>query len=286
MLPAPARVPSVAFVDARVAGLEIGSIEELNGLPAAVREALYARLVPRELLVRLGADPGTGRNGDGHQLVRVVAPAGQAWARVEVRASRDDRDAVLLVDVEMSPFAVPELSFVQITDPTAERFAIDRDDEGRDTLFGTVTRNRGEEARALAAGLAPGQVRRGLGFLGRVMAAMEDFCRLLGKELFLVEPLFYHSALLYERHGCAYLFGADLMARIHAEFQPGGRLCAALDGETVFRQPGLDRTARGRSWAIHDGILSVLGNAPWGGVKMYRQLGRPAGVSTFPEGAY
>jgi hypothetical protein len=174
-------------MDARVAGIEIGSIEELNGLPAAVREGLYARLVPPEILVRVGADPRTGRSRDGHQLVRVVAPAGQPWARVEVRASRDDRDATLLVDVDMSPFAVPELSFVQITDPAAERFGIDRDEEGRDTLFGTVTRNR-EEERALAAGLAPGQVRRGLGLLGRVMAAM-DFCRLLGKELFLVEPL-------------------------------------------------------------------------------------------------
>ncbi len=272
--------------DARVAGLEIGSIEELNGLPGAVREALYARLVPPELLTRIGADPATGRNAAGHQMLNVVAPPGQRWARVEIRASRDDRDAVLLVDVEMSAFGVPELSFVQITDPAAERFGIDRDEEGRDTLFGTASRNRDEEARALAAGLAPGQVRRGLRLLGRVMAQMEDFCRLLGKELFLVEPLFYHSALLYERHGCAYLVGRELMDQIHAEFQPGGRLHAALDGETVFRQAGFDRTARGRSWAIHDGILSVPGNAPWGGVKMYRLLGRPAGVTTFPDGDY
>ncbi len=272
--------------DVRVAGLEIGSIQELNGLPGAVCEALYARLVPPEVWSRIQADPRTGRNAGGRQLVRVVAPPGQPWARVEVRASPDDRDAVLLVDVETSAFGVPELSFLQITDPTAERFGIDRDEEGQDTLFGTVSRNREEEARALAAGLAPGQVRRGLRLLGHVMAAMEDFCRLLGKELFLVEPLFYHSALLYERQGCGYLFGQELMEQIHVEFQPGGRLHAALDGETVFRQPRFEKTARGRSWAIHDGILSVLGNAPWGGVKMYRQLGRPAGVSTFPGGAY
>ena len=271
--------------DARVAGLDVGSIEELNELPDAVREALYARLVPPELLMRLGAD-ASGRGSDSHQLVRVVALPGQPWARVEVRASPDDRDAVLLLDIAMSAFGVPELTFVQITDPAAERFGIDRDDEGRDTLFGTVSRNREEEARALAAGLAPGQVRRGLRMLGRIMGRMEDFCRLLGKELFLVEPLFYHSALLYERQGCAYLFGQDLMREIHVEFQPGGRLHAALDGETVFRQPGLERTARGRSWAIHDGILSVLGDAPWGGVKMYRQLGRPAGITSFPDGAY
>jgi hypothetical protein len=118
------------------------------------------------------------------------------------------------------------------------------------------------------------------------MDQMEAFCGLLGKELFLVEPLFYHSALLYERQGCAYLYGQDLMLQIDAEFRPGGRLHGALDGETVFRQPGLEQTARGRSWAVHDGILSVLGDAPWGGVKMYRQCGRPAGISTFPGGAY
>jgi hypothetical protein len=272
--------------EARVAELAVRSIQELNGLPGEVREALYTRLVPPEVWRHVGADPRTGRDAAGHQLARVVAPDDESWARVEVRASRDDRDAVLLVDIGMSAFGVPELAFVQITDPVAERFGIDRDDEGRDTLFGTVGRNREEEARALAAGLAPGQVRRGLRLLGRVMTAMEDFCRLLGTELFLVEPLYYHSALLYERQGCAYLFGQELMETIHAEFRVGGRLQAALDGETVFRQPGLEKTARGRSWAIHDGILSVLGTATWGGVKMYRQLDRPAGVSTFPGGAY
>jgi hypothetical protein len=274
------------MTDARVTGLAIDSIEELNGLPDAVREALYARLVPPELLTRVGADPATGCNAAGDQLVTVVAPSGAPWARVEVRASRDDRDAVLVVDVVMSAFGVPELSFVQITDPAAERFGIDRDDEGRDTLFGTASRNREEEARALAAGLAPGQVRRGLRLLGPVMTRMEEFCQLLETELFLVEPLFYHSALLYERQGCAYLCGRELMDQIHAEFQPGGRLHSALDGETVFRQAGFDRTARGRSWAIHDGLLSVLGSAPWGGVKMYRQIGQPASVTTFPGGAY
>jgi hypothetical protein len=272
--------------DARITGLAIDSIEELNSLPGAVREALYSRLVPPELLTRVGADPSTGCNAAGDQLVTVVAPSGAPWARVEVRASRDDRDAVLVVDVVMSAFGVPELSFVQITDPAGERFGIDRDEEGRDTLFGTTSRNREEEGRALAAGLAPGQMRRGLRLLGRVMTRMEAFCQLLETEMFLVEPLFYHSALLYERHGCAYLCGRELMDQIHAEFQPGGRLHGALDGETVFRQPGFDRTARGRSWAIHDGILSVLGDAPWGGVKMYRQIGRPAAITTFPGGSY
>jgi hypothetical protein len=273
-------------MDARLAGAEVGSIEELNGLPAAVRDALYLRLVPHDVFERVGADHRTGQNARGEPLVRVVAATGQRWARVEARASREDRDPLLLLDVETSPFFVPELSFVQITDPTAERFGIDADVEGRDTLFGTVSRNIPEEARALAAGLAPGQVRRGLRLLARVLERMETFCRLLGTELFLVEPLFYHSALLYERHGCAYLFGKEWMEEIDAEFQPGGRLRAALDGSTPFRQPGFEKTVRGRSWAIHDGILDVLAGATWGGVKMYRRAGQRAGVSTFPGGTY
>lgn len=273
-------------MDARVAGLEVASIQDLNGLPQAVREGLYARLVPPEVFTRLRIDPRTGDNGAGHRLLRVVAPPDQTWARVEVRAARDDRDPLVLVDVDMSPLGVPELSFVQVTDPEGERFGIDRDEDGQDTLFGTLGRNRAEEARALRAGLAPGQVRRGLRLLGRVLEGMERFCRLLGKDLFLVEPLFYHSALLYERHGCGYLLGRDLMERIETEFRPGGRLHEALDGTSPFRQPGFDRTVRGRSWAVHDGVLAALDGAAWEGVKMYRLAGRPADASTSPDSSW
>ncbi len=271
---------------ARVDALGLGSLQELNGLPAPLREALYGRLIPAEVCARFGVDPTTGINGAGHRLLRIFAPPEQSWARVELRASRDDRDPLVLVDVEVGPFGVPELSFVQITDPGSERFGIDRDEEGQDTLFGTMTRNLAEERRAVVAGLAPGQVRPGLRLLGRVLDAMDDFCRLFGKELFLVEPLFYHSALLYERHGCDYLLGRDLMETIDGEFRPGGRLHRALDGSTAFRRPGFDRTIRGRSWAIHDGILGALDGVAWGGVKMYRPAGRHASVSTFPGAEY
>jgi hypothetical protein len=42
--------------------------------------------------------------------------------------------------------------------------------------------------------------------------------------------------------------------------------------------PGLERTVRGRSWAIHDGIL----DEPWDGVRIYKTVGENAGVDTFP----
>lgn len=131
-------------------------------------------------------------------------------------------------------------------------------------------------------GLAPGQVRQGLRLLARVLEAMDGFCRLIGWELYLIEPLFYHSAILYERRGCGYLLGRDVMEGIHAGFSDGGALRPALDGSSPFRQPGAELTVRGRSWALHDG---VAGGA-WGGVKMYKATGRHAGVDTFPGGPY
>jgi hypothetical protein len=274
-------------MDARVEGLGLGSIQEINALPREVSEALYARLVPEELLDRFAIDPLTLCDKAGARLVRVTAPADQPWARVEVRSSPEDRDPALLVDVEMSPLSVPELAFVQITDPAGARYAIDRDPDGRDTLFGTTCRNIDEERRALRGGLAPGQVRRGLRLLSRVLDAMEGFCALIGKEIYLIEPLFYHSAILYERRGCGYLMGRDVMESIHAGFGDGGPLLGALDASSDFRAPEAARSVRGRSWAIHDGV----GDGLWaggavGGVKMYKVAGRQAGINTFPGATY
>lgn len=266
----------------RMRELEGASIQEINALPLPVREALYARLVPDELVERLGIDRRTLKNPAGDRLVRIAAPRSKAWVGIDVRADPADRDPTLVLNVEMSPFGVPELAFVQITDPAAPRYGVDRDTDGRDTLFGTVGRNRPEEARALADGRAPGQVRRGLRLLPGVLRSMEGFCRLLGREVYLVEPLFYHSAILYERYGCAYLLGQEQMEEIHRGFLAGGALLGRLDGSTPFRQRGFEHTVRGRSWAIHDGILG----GPWGGVKMYKAVGQDAGVSTFPDGIY
>ena len=167
--------------------------------------------------------------------MRVTAPADQPWARVEVRSTPEDRDPALLVDVEMSPLSVPELAFVQITDPAGARYAIDRHPDGRDTLFGTACRNIEEERRAMRDGLAPGQVRRGLRLLSRVLDAMEGFCALIGKEIYLIEPLFYHSAILYERRGCA--GGAPVMRPSKRGHGPGGGLPAPAS-------PGLASTPR------------------------------------------
>jgi len=264
----------------------IDSILDLNGLPWTLREQIYVRLVPEELLARFGVDRGTLRNGAGERPVRIAAPDDASWARVELREPHNDRDPVLLIDIAMSAFGVPELTFVQVNDPGSPRYGVDRDADGQDTLLGTVSRNLDEEARALDDGLGPGQIRRGLRMLGRVLECMDGFCRILGRDLYLVEPLFYHSAVLYERQGCDYLMGRELMDEIHAGFLEGGALHRCLDDSTPFRRRGFDASVRGRSWAIHDGILSAMRVGGWSGVKMYRVPGRHATVSTFPAGGY
>ena len=264
----------------------IDSILDLNALPWTLREQLYVRLIPEELLSRFGVVRATLRNGAGERPVRIAAPDDASWARVELRDPRDDRDPAVLIDIAMSAFGVPELTFVQINDPRSPRYGVDRDVDGQDTLLGTVSRNLGEEARALGDGLGPGQIRRGLRMLGRVLECMDAFCRLLGREFYLVEPLFYHSAILYERQGCDYLMGRELMDEIHAELRDGGTLHARLDDSTPFRRRGCEGTVRGRSWAIHDGLLSGSAVGGWSGVKMYRVPGRHSAVATFPGGPY
>lgn len=265
------------MTEASVHAPSLDTVLALNALPLEVSEQLYARLVPPELLERFGVDPRTFTNARGERLLRIAAPSEHSWARVELRAHEGVRDPVLLLDVVTSAFGAPELAFMQVNDPDAPRFAIDRDADGQDTLLGTLDRNRAEEARALAAGLAPGQVRRGLRMLGRMLERMDAFCALLGREFYLVQPLFYHSAVAYERHGCHYLAGRELMEEIDAGFADGGELARRLDGSTPFRRPEVATTARGRSWAIHDGILG----REWGQVKMYRIAGGRPGASTF-----
>jgi hypothetical protein len=97
-----------------------------------------------------------------------------------------------------------------------------------------------------------------------------------------MEPLAYHNAILFERLGFNYVQGLRKMGWIHSAFQPGGHLTKSLDGSTPFRRPDAWRSVRGRSWAIHDGILGEA----WHGIRMYKRVHQRAGVDTFPDGPY
>lgn len=260
----------------------VRSLYQLNCLPAAERNAAYAQLIPPPLLDRFGlrrslllADAAGPR-----RLLDLQAPADKGYARITLKAAAADPDPCLVVELLDSAYGYTEVTFINLNDPAAPRFNIDRDEAGNDSLLGTVQRNIPAEVAAMGAGLAPGQVRAGLRLGGAVFEQLRQFCASLGQTMYSVEPFAYHNAIIFERHGFGYLDGREQMIAIDRQFQPGGLLAAALDGSSPFRQPAAATTVRGRSWAIQDGILGVR----WGGVKLYW---RPTGneTSTF-DGPY
>ncbi len=258
------------------------SIHEINRMEEKERETLLSVLLPRRLLDRFAIDPDTFRNEKGERCVRFVCPERMPFLQVDLRRDPGDRDALYFLDLASTPFGHMEIYFVIVNDPDSERFDIDVDENGRDTFFGMARRNVPEEIRAMKAGLAPGQVRRGLKAMKDLVACWEElFCR-LGYDFYFLEPLTYNSAILYERNGFQYLGGSEKMREIDRGFHPGGVLLDRLDGSTPFRMPGQEKTVRGRSWAIHDGIL----DEPWESPKMYKKSGVHAGVCTFTGEGY
>ena len=204
---------------------------------------------------------------------------------VEVRRAAGDPDPALTLELEDNRMNGVDLNLIVISDPDAPRFGIDKDEEGKQTMFGTLRRNLEAEAQAMAAGLAPGQIRAGLKGSQAVFSHLDTFLAVLAHYAIFLEPLTYASAWVFERRGFAYVRGHKLMDDIHREFQPGGRLHQALDSSTPFRQPDQWRTVRGRAWAIHDGILQEI-DADWDSLRMVKRVGQHAQVETFPGAAY
>ena len=91
-----------------------------------------------------------------------------------------------------------------LNDPESPRFDVDKMPDGRPTKFGTLMRNIQAERAALEAGLAPGQVRRGPRLLNPAIIAFEKFVESLGHDMYFIEPLYYHNAVIFERYGFNY----------------------------------------------------------------------------------
>ncbi|HEY6871095.1 MAG TPA: hypothetical protein VI298_00075 [Geobacteraceae bacterium] len=255
------------------------SLADVNALDVAAKERIYGGLIPQRLFDMLVVSREDFRGADGERKITFIAPPGLGLLRIEVRRHPAERDTVFFLDLADTRYRQMELSFCIISDPSAPRFDVDRDLSGRDNCFATLGRNIPEELRAMAAGLFPSQCRRGLRMFGEFFPCLERFVDSLGVEMIVAEPLTYGNAIRYEQYGFDYLTGRRLMREIDDGFKPGGILRRRLDGSTPFRMPGMERTVRGRSWAIHDGIL----DQPWDGVRIYKMVGVSAGINTFPE---
>jgi hypothetical protein len=166
-----------------------------------------------------------------------------------------------------------------LNDPDAPRFDVDRMPDGSMTRFGTLKRNLDAEKAAMDANLSPGQVRHGLRLLSPAIKSFEQFVASLGHEIYFVEPLYYHNAVIFERYGFTYQMGRKLMERIESGFADGGDLNTLLNDSSHFRSKKAAHSIRLRSWAIHDGILGE----PFTNVTMYKRVGKSAGITTCPS---
>jgi hypothetical protein len=255
------------------------SIREINSLPEAEKRAIYQTLIPPWILEEYQIDPE--RQGAYAQM-RYMMPVGSRAMELDVRRNPADPDPLMYMNMADTFNHQLLVLLVVVNDPDAPRFNVDIDQQGNKTNFGTTSRNIPAELAAMEAGLAPGQVRRGLRAFKRSVPVFESFVEKMGHELFLIEPLAYHNAIIFERYGFSYMRGLKDMKLIHEQFQPQGDLHERLTDANPFRPRSAWNSIRGRAWAIHDGILGH----PFTGFQMYKRLGKDAGVSSFPDAAW
>jgi acetoin utilization protein AcuC len=253
------------------------TIGGINRLPDIEKRALYARYIPGKLLDKFSIPPLSSALG--HNLLQFRFAAGSSDVEMRLFHEADFPDPILYAHLTDTLNGQVHVLLYILNDPASPRFDVDRLPDGTPTKFGTLHRNIEAEKQALEAGLAPGQVRRGLRMLGAAVESFEGFITSLGHEIYFVEPLYYHNAVIFERYGFAYQMGKRLMDSIQAGFQPGGDLIPLLDGSNEFRRPQAANRIRQRSWAIHDGILGES----FTNVTMYKRVGKQAGIDTTPN---
>jgi hypothetical protein len=253
------------------------TIGAINLLPEDEKRAMYARYVPPELLKRFNLPLLT--SSAARDLLQFRFEPGSSDVEISLFHKAGFQDPVLyghLVDTLNGQIHI--LLYI-LNDPDSPRFDVDKMPDGSPTKFGTSQRNIEAEKSAMQAGLAPGQIRRGLRMLSQAIETFEKFATELGHEMYFIEPLYYHNAILFERYGFAYQVGKQLMDTIHKGFQAGGEIHNRLDPSNPFRQPDAANTIRKRSWAIHDGILGEA----FTNVTMYKRVGKGAGLNSAPD---
>lgn len=253
------------------------TIGGINLLPEPEKRAIYSRYIPKQLLEKYNIPPLT--SAAGHNLLQFRFANGSTDVEMRLFHKVDFPDPILYAHLTDTMNGQIHILLYVLNDPNSPRFDVDKMPNGSPTKFGTLQRNMEAEKLSLEAGLAPGQVRRGLRMLGLAIEAFESFVTELGHDMYFVEPLYYHNAVIFERYGFSYQVGKRLMDSIHTGFKPGGDLNSLLDNSTLFRKPEAANEIRKRSWAIHDGILGES----FTNVTMYKRVGKQAGLNTAPD---
>ena len=250
------------------------TIGGINKLSEDEKRSIYGRYIPNDLIEKFHI-PDPVHN---HDLLRFRFAPGSSDVEMMLYHETGFQDPVLYAHLADTMNGQIHVLLYILNDPASPRFSVDKMPDGSPTKFGILKRNLEAEQAAMGAGLSPGQVRKGLRLLQPATTAFEEFITSLGHDMYFVEPLYYHNAVIFERYGFAYQMGKRQMEQIQAGFQEGGALCQQLDGSTPFRSANAANRIRLRSWAIHDGILGE----PFTNVTMYKRVGKSANISTTP----
>jgi hypothetical protein len=257
------------------------SIATLNKLSEEEKRLIYSRFIPGALLARYSVSSEL-RDADGRELAHFTYAPGTTDVTLTLRHRVEAPDPLLFAHLTDTMNGQIYILLYILNDPHSPRFDVDRMPDGSPTQFGLLQRNLAAEEQSLAAGLAPGQVRRGVGMLRESVEAFESFIASLEHQVYFIDPLYYHNAVIFERYGFAYQKGRRRMEAYHTGFQPGGGLRDRLDSSSPFRQPWMADSVRGRSWAMHDGIADQI----FTDVTMYKRLQDHAGIDTYPGGVW
>jgi hypothetical protein len=255
--------------------MQPSTIGGINKLPENEKRAIYARYIPKELIERFKLSD-IANNED---LLRFRFTPDSSDVEMMVYHQKDFPDPILYAHLADSMNGQIYILLYILNDPDSPRFNVDKMPDGRPTQFGIRIRNIEAEKAALRAGLSPGQIRQGLRSLQHALTAFEEFMSSLGHEMYYMEPLYYHNAIIFERYGFSYQLGRRQMNEIQAGFGEEGLFRKKLDDSNPFRSPKAAKSIRLRSWAIHDGILGM----PFTNVTMYKRVGVNANINTAPD---
>ena len=250
------------------------TIGGINRLPEIEKREIYARYVPAKLIQKFNL-PDLVHNLD---LMKFRYAPGSSDVEMMLYHKAGFPDPILYGHLTDTMNGQIHILLYILNDPDSPRFDVDKLPDGTPTRFGISRRNIDAETAARQAGLAPGQIRKGVHLFREAMASFEEFVLSLGHNMYFVEPLYYHNAVIFERHGFSYQVGKRRMEAIHLGFTEGGEIGQKLDDSTPFRSSCAANSIRLRSWAIHDGILGE----PFTNVTMYKHVGKLAGINTTP----
>jgi len=256
--------------------MEPSTIGGINRLPEEEKRRIYSRIIPKEILNRFSLPELNSQRLQ--YFIKFDFDPGSSDVEMSLFHEAHFPDPILFGHMTDTMNGQVHILLYILNDPYSQRFNVDRMPDGRLTRFGTQLRNLEEEEAAMNAGLSPGQIRTGLGMLTEAMRSFEEFVKSLGHDVYFVEPLYYHNAVIFERYGFAYQLGRKRMETYHAGFSAGGEYQTKLNGSNPFRRPEAECSIRLRSWAIHDGILGE----PFTDVTMYKHIGKPANLNTAP----